>query len=265
MLNAKFLQNLVVAYKLSPFIKRAVIIKITVALILFAYWNLGKSEVFRQLDLAVVEMKALDKRNDNLMAKIKDVGMVNQAIQRMEFNVVDSGKVFAGATLDAELLTMVSFHAEQHNLALLSLAARSDEALDQANALAGPPKDTDASKAAEASTSLAGDAKTASGRTKEKKANTAKSKARKGKGSKPRKQSPIQPRPYEVAVKGSFAGIMAFIDGLVHDKRHLRLEDMTISHPNSDEHALKAKADSTEPTARLAFSVYVLNGKEASL
>lgn len=233
MLNAKFLHNLIIAYKLSPFIKRAVIIKITVAIILYGYWTLGKAEVFRQLDQAVVEMKALDTRNDKLMAKIKDVGMVNQAIQRMEFNAVDSGKVFAGATLDAELLTLVSFHAEQQGLALLSLgAAPSSEASEDM------PK-------AEAKTEAKTETST--------------------KAPKSRDPSRIAERPYEVAVQGSFAQIMAFIDGLVHDKRHVRLDGMTIAAQAKDGLKPRPATASINPTARLAFSVYVLKGKEAPL
>lgn len=228
MLNVKFLQNLIIAYKLSPFIKRAVIIKITVAIVLYGYWSLGKAEVFRQLDKAVVEMKALDKRNDNLMARIKDVGMVNQAIQRMEFNVVDSGKVFAGATLDAELLTLVSLHAEQHNLALISLGAV-------------PPQPAKA-------------------------VSPAKSQEKLSTPKEPKKSAErIKESPYEVKVKGSFANIMAFIDALVHDRRYLRLGDMTIAAAKGEKEPWPAPAKAQEPTARLAFSVYVLRGKEAPL
>lgn len=236
MLNAKFVNQLIIAYKLSPFIKRAVIIKITVAVILYAYWTLGKSEVFRQLDLAVVKMKALDTRNENLMDKIKDVGMVNQAIQKMEFNAVDSGKVFAGPTLDAELLSLVGYHAEQHKLALVSLSQ-----VAKAKELELEPEPE---LKPELEPKPAG--KPAKNKLSQKQLPKAELPA-----------SKITSAFYTVAVKGSFGDIMGFIDGLVNDKRHLRLGHMTIA---TDE-----KSSKLVPMATVGFGVYVLGEKEQTL
>lgn len=244
MLKAKLISQLIIAYKLSPFIKRAVIIKITVAIILFAYWNLGKTEVFRQLDLAVVEMKALDTRNATLLAKIKDVGMVNQAIQKMEFNVVDSGKVFAGATLDAELLTLVNYHCEKSGIALVSLSPKSTPVAPKAAAMGPKP-------APQANTQASAQA-------------SAQAKTQPTPKQEEEPSQRIGSAYYEVAVTGSFGGIMNFVDSLVHDKRHLRLETMQIAAAadNSPSPA-GGKADSNStPTARIGLGVYVLSSPQ---
>lgn len=237
MLNAKIFSQLIIAYKLSPFIKRAVIIKITVSAILFGYWSLGKTEVFRQLDLAVGEMKALDRKNEALMAKIKDVGMVNQAIQRMEFNVVDSGKVFARPRLDAELLTLVSLHAEAHDVQLLGLAAHPSKPVEKTHQDHHEPK----------------------GNSKEKT-------KPKPKGKQEQKQEP-EPEPrigystFDLKVQGPFAGIMGFIDGLIYDKRYLKFETMAIASvpPNPQASASLPSTPPSPPIATIAFGVYVLD------
>lgn len=233
MLNAKIFSQLIIAYKLSPFIKRAVIIKITVSAILFGYWSLGKTEVFRQLDLAVSEMKALDRKNDALMAKIKDVGMVNQAIQRMEFNVVDSGKVFARKRLDAELLTLVSLHAEAHDVQLLGLAAHPSKPVENSPQDQHEPQE--------------------------------KSKQKPRPKPKRQQEQELEPRigysGFNLKVQGPFAGIMGFIDGLIYDKRYLKFEKMTIASLPSKPQASSATPPEppSAPMATIAFGVYVLD------
>lgn len=261
MLNSKILSQLIIAYKLSPFIKRAVIIKITVAAILYGYWTLGKAEVFRQLNMAVVEMKALDTRNTKLMSRIKDVGMVNQAIQKMEFNVVDSGKVFGDGKLDAELLTLVSYHSNRANLNLLGLSAR-NTAGQEAASTATPKLVTEALSGAVQGGAVA--AHDSGGAFAAKSLADSKGSISKKKAAK-EQSSQIRYQRYQTEVEGTFADIMAFVDSLVRDKRYVRIDSLTIaSHQDSPhDQAIETRqaAQNELPVARVAFGVYVLNSR----